>query len=66
MILTPHPLSSRHSHSNSNDDPCGKAACTCCGPVEFEFPEELMTPEMKKWRAKLGEEAFLEMMKKMM
>lgn len=58
------------SHDDKKDDStqdCKASSCSgCCGPVGFEIPEELMTPEMKKWKKELGEEAFLEMMKKIM
>ncbi|MDF2379742.1 MAG: hypothetical protein P1V18_06035 [Candidatus Gracilibacteria bacterium] len=54
---------------NKKADPenCKATSCSgCCGPVGFEIPDELMTPEMETLKKELGEKAFLEMMKKML
>ncbi|MDP2691621.1 MAG: hypothetical protein Q8O95_04445 [bacterium] len=56
--------SQTHQHHEQCQDK--KQHCHCCGPTEFEFPEELMIPELTQMRKDLGEEAFLEMMKAMM
>lgn len=51
-----------HDHKSSENS-CSKSHCGCCGPIEFEFPEELMTPELKKMKESMSPEEFAELMK---
>jgi hypothetical protein len=32
--------------------------CGCCGPTGFEFPEEMMTPEIKALKETMSPEEF--------
>jgi hypothetical protein len=52
-----------HNHSKK------KKACTecqCCGPTSYEFPDELLTPELKKLKESMTAAEFEELMKSMM
>lgn len=40
--------------------------CACCGKTGFEFPDELMTPELQKLKATMSPEEFEELMKGLM
>ncbi len=40
--------------------------CACCGPTEYEFPEELLTPELKALKDSMSKEEFEELMKSLM
>lgn len=49
-----------------DDKKAGHDHCACCGPTEFEFPEELLTPELKALKESMTPEEFEELMKAMM
>lgn len=40
--------------------------CACCAKAEFEFPEEMMTPELRELKGKMSKEEFEELMKGLM
>jgi len=40
--------------------------CACCSKAEYEFPEELMTPELLKLKETLTKEEFEALMKGLM
>lgn len=55
-------MKDEHSH----DDQSAQSSCQgcgCCGPVEYEFKDEDLTPELLKLKASMSSEEFEEFMK---
>lgn len=40
--------------------------CACCGPTEWDFSDENLTPELIEKKKTMSKEAFEEMMKAML
>lgn len=55
-----------HDHEDDQSSNSSCEGCGCCGPTEFEFKDEDLTPEVLKMKESLGEEAFKEFMIGMM
>lgn len=61
-------MSDKSSKDQQKDDQKkdDHAQCACCGPTDFEFPEELMTPEIKAFKESMSPEEFQKLMEAMM
>ncbi|MDP3975364.1 MAG: hypothetical protein Q8P95_00430 [bacterium] len=45
---------------------CPQSHCGCCGPVEYDFPEEFLTPKLRKLKETMSEEEFKKLMQEFM
>ena len=56
-------MNDSHDHDHDDQKTSSCQGCGCCGPIEYVFNDEDLTPELLKLKASLSPEEFEEFMK---